>query len=521
MLCLMFLPTMIFAQSLHVLYPNGGETFRADSTITIRWESSNISDRIEVEYSTDGSQWRGIGRVGSTGTSISWTVPGRISNTVRVRVITKEEDFSDASDGTFEIVENPLNIPLVIEPNGGEVWTEGETHSIRWRLPVDAVDAIVELSTNGATWTTLATVPASPASMQWTVPHLSDGVITTALVRVSVAGDAAEFDISDAPFTIKPRPVVPVATLSLLLPNGGERYQVDSTVWIRWSSENLVGNISLEYSSDGGAQWSTIGTRDVAAGSLDWKVPNSPTASALVRIASKEGNIADRSDAVFTIARRDTVVVDTSNGSGGGGNGGGGEVATRVLAPNGGESWTEGEQHAITWQMPATVASALIEISIDGGTLWSPITVVAAGSGSYMWRVPRLANTPIINAMIRVSDAAATTRVDRSDASFTILPRPGVSSVDGAESDQSGAAALLYPNPATDRVEIRWHQSGTADVTTRLFASDGSLVRQFNAGTRGSGAQSLRLDLQGLAAGTYIYELNAGQRMRGLLVIVR
>jgi hypothetical protein len=505
----MFLPTMILAQSLRVIYPNGGERFRADSTVTIRWESSGITDEIEVEYSTDGSQWRGIRRVESNVTSLAWTVPGRISNSARVRVITKREDYSDASDGTFEIVANPLNIPLVIAPNGGEVWTEGETQTIRWQLPADAADALVELSTNGATWTTIGTVAAAPASMQWTIPHLSDNIIPSALIRVSVVGDAAEFDISDAPFTIRPRATTPISSLRLLAPNGGERYQVDSTLWIRWSSENLSGEIGVEYSIDGGTRWNTIGTRDVAAGSIDWKVPNDPTTTALVRIATKDGTVNDRSDAPFTIAKRDSA------------NGGGGEVATKLLAPNGGESWMEGEEHAIAWQMPAAAASALIEISIDGGMVWSPITVVAAGSGSYMWRVPRFANAPIASAMIRVSDLAAATRIDASDAAFTLLPRPSVSSVDERLSYESGAVARIYPNPASDRFEIRWRQNGSADVTARLVASDGSIVRQLDAGTRSGGEQSLQIDLDRLAAGTYMYELHAGAVMRGLVIVVR
>ena len=59
--------------SIRVLYPNGGEKFHTNETITIRWEAIGVDGEVEVEYS-DGGQWRRVERTDAAAGSLSWTI---------------------------------------------------------------------------------------------------------------------------------------------------------------------------------------------------------------------------------------------------------------------------------------------------------------------------------------------------------------------------------------------------------------------------------------------------------------
>jgi endonuclease/exonuclease/phosphatase family metal-dependent hydrolase len=98
------------------------------------------------------------------------------------------------------------------------------------------------------------------------------------------------------------------------------------------------------------------------------------------------------------------------------GGGGGTTPAVHVTAPNGGESYTAGSSHTITWTS-AAVSNVKLEYTLDG-TAWTQITAsTPAAAGSYGWTVPSTASTA---AKVRISDASAPTLNDASDGAFTI-----------------------------------------------------------------------------------------------------
>jgi len=88
-----------------------------------------------------------------------------------------------------------------------------------------------------------------------------------------------------------------------------------------------------------------------------------------------------------------------------------------VTSPNGGESWSGGSSHAITWTS-ANVSNVKLEYTLNNGTSWTVIaSSVAASTGSYTWTVP---NTGSTQARVRATDALNGTPVDTSDGTFTI-----------------------------------------------------------------------------------------------------
>ncbi|MGC8979596.1 Ig-like domain-containing protein, partial [Caldisericum sp.] len=101
------------APTVHLTYPNGGETLTAGSTINVTWTISGdltkIS-RISVNYTTDnGATWNSAFSVSSgfsSSMSKSWTVPNVSSTQCKLRIGLVRTDGSisvDYSDNVFTI----------------------------------------------------------------------------------------------------------------------------------------------------------------------------------------------------------------------------------------------------------------------------------------------------------------------------------------------------------------------------------------------------------------------------------
>ena len=304
-LFLPFLGSPLVAQrDLKLIYPNGGEVFTAGEIVQVEWTSTGFDpgERVELEYSTDGgSDWRNIDKTTAGAGGLSWEVPNRPSTTAMVRISSRDGDISDASDSFFEIKENPLDRTLMIAPNGGEVMTSGDEFLVQWQVPLDAIEATVELSTDfGITWTEVGTFPAAIAEYRWQVPERSSEEITSAVMRVSVTEAPDHFDISDAPFTIRPK-ATEQPSLTLTFPNGGEKFVQDTTLVVRWNSTNIPGDVEVEYSPDNGVTWKGIGTVFAPVGAVSWKTPGEETTTGLIRVRTKDGVIEDRSNSTFFI----------------------------------------------------------------------------------------------------------------------------------------------------------------------------------------------------------------------------
>jgi hypothetical protein len=497
------------AQSLRVISPNGGEIWEAGTTQIVRWEASGINDRVEIEYSIDGGDWDRIARVEGSGTTqVSWVVDNAPSTAVKVRVITKDGDVSDESDNFFTITADPLEQSLVLSPNGGEVLTSGDQHIIRWQLPADAINAAVDYSTNlGASWTSIAEVQASLSQYLWTIPELGNSEITSALVRVTADGEIDHSDVSDNPFTIRPKVVITPSQLSVAYPNGGEVLQGGSQVNVTWSymppsnddGESEGPELTIQYSTNNGVTWSEIATEDAETGYHSWIVPNVTTTTALVRVFEAGGTLNDTSNAMFAI------------------NAGEIENNIRVLAPNGGEVWRTGELRDITWSAVGDAANVRIFLQTtdqQNQTTSDEIANVAASVGRLSWIVPDLGSEPL-QARIQIEYGGLD---DASDAFFTILPQ-GSLSVSTGKRDNYFEMRGVYPNPASEYVTFSWSPSGKAAVIATLYNSTGAVVRTTSVN---GNSHELRLEIRDLPQGSYFYELlTDGHISRGVVTIAR
>ena len=89
----------------------------------------------------------------------------------------------------------------VESPNGGEVWSEGETGAISWYSSPDVAAVDLELTRDGTNWETLATsLPAATGSYDWTV---TGPVSSNCRVRASSTADPEVTDTSNGAFIIQ------------------------------------------------------------------------------------------------------------------------------------------------------------------------------------------------------------------------------------------------------------------------------------------------------------------------------
>ncbi|MCX8202840.1 MAG: Ig-like domain-containing protein [Nitrososphaeria archaeon] len=246
--------------------------------------------------------------------------------------------------------------------------------------------------------------------------------------------------------TFRPEPSITVVS-----PNGGEIWMIGETRQIRWSSQNVVGNVDILLSRDGGTSWRVLFSNTPNDGIQEWTVTGPPTSSARIRVRSVSNpNVYDDSDFVFTIG-----------------------FSITVQSPNGGEAWEIGTRRTIRWSSQP-YGTVRIEISRDGGATWTTIVSSTPNVGSYSWTVT---GPPTPNALIRIISNQAPTVRDTSDSTFSIVdttpPSIRVITPNGGESIRRGTTYTIRwsASDAGGIQSVQVYYSGDGGANWQLIAS--------------------------------------------------
>ena len=276
----------------------------------------------------------------------------------------------------------------VIKPNGSETWQEGSTQNITWTSQnVDHVKIEYSIN-NGSSWTTIISSTLSDGSYEWTIPNNAS---SECLVRISDASDSQISDVSDGVFTI-PGPLNPVVTITS--PNGGEQWEIDSSMSITWTSQD-VDNVKIEYSINNGSSWNTIISSTSSDGSYDWTIPNEPSSDCLARISDASNvQVSDISDATFSIIEL--------------------AKSLTIISPNGGETWQGVKSKTVSWT-GENIDVVAIEYSSNNGSTWTSVISSTPNDGSYSWTTPNIDSD---NCLIKISDESVE---DISDNTFSLF----------------------------------------------------------------------------------------------------
>jgi len=365
--------------------PKQGDSVKGGTVgYQIKWTGSGMAASKAFEYSLDsGLTWKNIATVNTTLLAYSWNVPDTVSTKARVRIT--DGNGLRGTSGVFKI--KAANKLVVISPIAGESIKGNTTnYKIKWSgVGIAAVKAIDYSLDSGATWKNIATINNELFAYTWAVP---DTVSTKARVRItdanSLRGISGVFSITAAgKMTI----VNPAAGASIV---GGTRgYQ------ITWTGTAIAALKTIEYSLDGGTTWKPVAVITSALMAYSWKVPDTVSTNARVRVTDGTGLRAV--SGVFAIT--------TSKVPG----------SIRFVRPFASEIVTSGTQgYAVMWVATGLTRTKTLELSLDSGLTWSNVVTMSNDTVGYAWNVPEAST---LKAMLRLTDSSGATG---KSAAFTI-----------------------------------------------------------------------------------------------------
>ncbi len=389
------------ADQIQIISPNGGENVVAGSTTTVRWTINRAGGYISIFLSTDsGKSWEGIetiSNVPSHGTGwYDWFVPPNLnSTTCRINVtwrsaLTKPWEVfgSDESDADFTVApglviafdEMPTTVSYaryylttwtMFDPNRrvGSLrftWRINEGSGFGGWEPLPGMFSNVD-PTRGWIWWMPSYYESASAQMR---------VEAISAVGSTVLG----VDISDTFLIESP-------TITLLQPDGGVVLVGGTTYTIKWRTstdpEQVIVDIRLDYSINGGGTWTTIGWSDDDY-EEPWTVPTGiDSSNVLVRATAEWGEWYYLAHDQSSSPNR--IISDPNT------------LTVTLLTPNppvdGGEVLLDEDTYRISWSTTGKttdIQQFKVYYSTNSGSSWTLISGTTAAARAYFWNVPEV-----------------------------------------------------------------------------------------------------------------------------------
>jgi hypothetical protein len=263
---------------------------------------------------------------------------------------------------------------------------------------------------------------------------------------------------------------------------------------IRWNSTSIL-TIQLHYSTNNGSNWILMADSVPAWRTYyGWTIPiGIQSSQCLVRARNKTDSVVvDLSNAPFTIG----PALQPASGKYFGGAYDGyayDNNLPRILTvntPNGGENWPGASTQNITWTA-MNVSTIRIEFTSNNGSSWNVIqNTYPAGTGTYPWLVPGAGPLGSTQCRIRLTDVLDTTRLDESNANFTIPPSSvSVITPNGGENYKAGTMTSIRWTSASI-LTIQLHYSTNNGSSWSLMVDSVPAWRTYFGWTIPSGIQS-------------------------------
>jgi hypothetical protein len=339
-----------------------------------------------------------------------------------------------------------------------------------------AVDIVSPMSNRITGYRRVVEMGNTNCNNSWTIKGLVQGIYYWSVQAIDNNFAGSNFS------TEKTFNILQQNNITVISPNGGEVWQVGSTQNITWNSTNVL-NVKIELSTNNGASWTSIVDSTPSTGIYSWTVPNTPSNTCKVKVSDINNPLVyDESDGGFTIIQ--TAFIN-------------------VNSPNGGEVWSVGSIHNITWNS-TDVLDVKIELSTNNGASWTTVADSTPSSGIFSWTVP---NTPSIQSLIKISDINNSSTKDESDSLFTIDP---VVNTNSESIPEQFALYQNYPNPFNPSTTIHYQISELSFVVLKIFDVMGNEIATLVNEEKFIGGYEVELDASTLPSGVYFYRLQAG-----------
>lgn len=360
----------------------------------------------------------------------------------------------------------PTPLLAVAVPNGGEDWPINSAQCIRWSTADYSFEARlkIELATDGITFNPIRGLEnvANTGSACWRVTGATSQNCRLRITPIETGGPAA--DMSDASFTIS----AARQSITVTAPSENQMWTIGTDQLIRWQNADIVGDIRIELSRDGGLTYTEILFDRVPnipnmENVKRWTVTGTEPRAARIRVTSLVNPFASGESGLFAIVPRGQVVQTGEERLPESQSAEQNAPTIRVDSPNIGERWTINSDRQIFWSTNNLTGPVKIELSTDAGRTF-PILIADNVTGiSRTWRVPP--SVPLLpTCRIRVSSMTDPSIFDASDGDFVISltaqPSLTVTTPDGLEVYTAGSAQRM-----------RWQFSGDVGPTVRIDIS--------------------------------------------------
>ncbi|MHC1725922.1 MAG: Ser-Thr-rich GPI-anchored membrane family protein [Syntrophobacteraceae bacterium] len=400
----------IAAPAITVAYPYSGEDWFAGTIQEITWSySGDPGTSVKVELLKEGAVNATIAEstpIGSNGNgSCYWLIPSGQApgSDYAVRVTSKSNSaYSDISSDTFNIAAPSIEI---YSPYGAD-WKRNSTHTITWYYTGNPGPAVkVELLKGGALKSTItAGTPIGNEGsgyFHWQIPANQE-LGTDYNIRLTSTTNANCSAVCEIPFTIES------PTISVVSPESGDNWKVDSTRVISWRWDGNAGSTVRVELLSGETIIATIAESISAgingSGELKWPIPAglAPDNDYKIRVTSTSNGISGVSGS-FSIA----------------------PATITVTSPRGGEWWQSGTARTINWSYNGEYGASVRIYLLKGGsynhTVADSTSIGTNGSGTYLWNIPSdLESGP--DYTVQVTSTSSSDYWGESRNSFTILP---------------------------------------------------------------------------------------------------
>lgn len=335
------------------------------NTTNINWSSTGSPiPLVDLAYSKDWGPWISIASGISNTGSYNWTVPNDSSNNIRLQI----KDAANPSISQIVYGFSMSAVPqwlTVLNPNGGETYTEGDTVSIQWihsnNLNGSGLQVLIDYSIDsGVTWQNSGDWSVDDSTYQWIIPLHK--VSNTCLVKLHIIGLPGIADTSDALFSINYGP----RSIGLTEPIGGEKYGAESPGRVKYFTTGEVDSLDLFYSTNSGNSW-TLMKSGISSQHFTNPVvwPDVQSSTVRVKLQEKNGTLSDSSSGDFTITK------------------------LFLTQPWPGTTHITGATTNIVWNKSISTGDTVsLYYSIDSGSTWNLISPSAPNLGSYLWTIP-------------------------------------------------------------------------------------------------------------------------------------
>jgi hypothetical protein len=284
---------------------------------------------------------------------------------------------------------------------------------------------------------------------------------------------------------------------------------VEFQLWVYSGNTGQVPEpLTVSASDDGGATWTTIHTSTSYGG---WNLVSVPL-TAPVDLTDQvrfRFVIQDYAPAALVEAAVDEFriygceAVDTE------------APEVTVVAPNGGETWIQGEHHDITWSASDNFGVTAVDLFLSrdhGATFPDTLALGEENDGVFDWLVSEdVSDSCVVRAV--AWDAAGHSSADESDALFEIAgTQTGVAD---AAPPASFALAATFPNPFGSAMAVTFDLPLPAEVRLAVYDVAGRQVRGLVSREMAAGRYTVtwdgrRDDGGSASSGVYFARLTAG-----------